>query len=212
MSTKISPFFRFKMIVALSACFAVGYGYTNHFPIFTPRQLSVTSVDRFFGFHPWTLWIYLSDYILIFLPAILVTNIHVMKRLLKAYLINFAIHFPIFFFFPTTLPWEFRMYPMGSQILDGAFQFLWILDGFTNCFPSQHVSLCFVVAMGFWNYRRKLAWGMLIWSVFISLSTLTTKQHYSWDVLGGVVVALVVYLTVYRQKKDPKIELVSPSK
>ena len=200
------------MIFALSACFAVGYGYTNHFPVFTPRELPVTAVDRFFGFHSWTIWIYMSDYVLIFLPAILVTNTHVMKRLLMAYLVNFAIHFPIFFFFPTTLPWEFRMYPIEGPILNAAFQFLWMADGLVNCFPSQHVSLCFVVAMGFWNYRRHWSWIMIIWSILISLSTLTTKQHYSWDVLGGLLVTLIVYWTVYRKKEDPKIQLVSPAK
>ncbi|MBI2646363.1 MAG: phosphatase PAP2 family protein [Deltaproteobacteria bacterium] len=210
--TAISTQFRLKMIVALSACFAVGYGYTNHFPVFTPWELPVTAVDRFFGFHPWTIWIYMSDYILIFLPAILVTHVHVMKRLLKAYLVNFAIHFPIFFFFPTILPWEFRRYPIEGPILNAVFQFLWIADGLVNCFPSQHVSLCFVVAIGFWNYRRCWSWIMIIWSILISLSTLTTKQHYSWDVLGGLLVTLVVYWMVYRKKEDPKIQLVSPSK
>ncbi len=207
--TTISLGFRLKMIFALVACFAVGYGYTNHFPIFTPRTLPWTPIDTFFGFHPWTLWIYISDYILIFLPAVLVTNIHVMKKLLKAYLVNFAIHFPIFFFFPTTLS---RPILEEDSFLTQAFRLLWQVDTPVNCFPSQHVSLCFVVALGFWNYRRRWALGMIIWSILISLSTLTTKQHYAWDVLGGLLVTFIVYWMVYRKKEDPKIQLVSLAK
>ena len=207
--TSISLHYRLKMIFLLSACFAVGYGYTNHFPVSTPRILPWTKVDDFFGFHPWTIWIYLSDYILIFLPAILVTNSRVMKRLLKGYLVNFVIHFPIFFFFPTTLV---RPPLVEDSFLTQVFHLLWSIDAAVNCFPSQHVSLCFVVAMGFWNYRRRWAWGMIVWSLLISLSTLTTKQHYVWDVLGGLLVACVVYWMVYRKKEDPKIQLVSPAK
>ena len=197
------------MIFLLSVCFIVGYGYTNRFPVFIPKTLPWTSVDHFFGFHPWTIWIYLSDYILIFLPAILVTNLHVMKRLLKAYLVNFAIHFPIFFFFPTTLS---RPALVENNFLTQVFHLLWTADTAVNCFPSQHVSLCFVVALGFWNYRRNWAWIMIVWSVLISLSTLTTKQHYAWDVVGGLLVTFVVYWIVYRKKEDPKIQLVSPAK
>ncbi|MBI3019190.1 MAG: phosphatase PAP2 family protein [Deltaproteobacteria bacterium] len=201
--------FRIKMIFALLACFAVGYGYTNHFPVFTPQTLPWTKIDDFFGFHPWTVWIYMSDYILIFLPAVLVTDIHVMKRLLKGYLVNFAIHFPIFFFFPTTM---LRPLLVENSFLTQVFRFLWTVDTAANCFPSQHVSLCFMVAMGFWNYRRSWSWVMIIWSMLISLSTLTTKQHYFWDILGGLLVAFIVYMTVYRKKEDPKIQLVAPAK
>ncbi|MBI4041607.1 MAG: phosphatase PAP2 family protein, partial [Deltaproteobacteria bacterium] len=133
----------------------------------------------------------------------------VLKKLVAAFYLNFLIHYPIFFFFPTVIE-------RPTTSLDGwagsAFSFLRWIDQPVNCFPSQHVSLCFVVALGFWNYRRWISIFFLFWAIAISLSTLTTKQHYFWDVLGGLVVFLICYGVVLRKESQPKLQLVSPSK
>ena len=201
---QVSIQFRLKVVALFVFFFTVGYGFTNRFPVFTPQLLPMTSVDHFFGFHPWTVWVYMSDYILIFLPVVLVTKISVMKHILKGFLYNFAIHFPIFFFFPTTM---IRPPLLEENFTNWAFNILRLMDTPVNCFPSQHVSLCFVVAMGFWNYQRKLAIFFYCWAILISLSTLTTKQHYFWDVLGGVLVAALIYIFVYRKGIKDKITL-----
>ncbi|OGP06374.1 MAG: hypothetical protein A2Z91_04445 [Deltaproteobacteria bacterium GWA2_38_16] len=209
MSAKISFGYRIKIILTFSFLFAFGYGFTNRFPVFTPKTLPICWVDTFLGFHPWTIWIYISDYLLIFLPAILISDISAMKRLIKGFLVDFAVHFPIFFFFPTTM---IRPTLPKDGFINWVFHLEWLLDTPVNCFPSQHVSLCFVVAMGFWNYQRKTSILFFIWSILISISTMTTKQHYFSDVIGGMLVALIVYLLVYQRKREPHITLVSPNK
>ncbi len=177
--------------------------------MFTPRELPLTWVDHFFGFHEWTVWIYMSDYVLIFFPILFITDIYVLKRIIKAFTIDFLIHFPIFFFWPTIIG---RHPIQGNGLTAMAFQFERWMDTAVNCFPSQHVSLCFIVAMGFWNYKRRLSIGLFIWSILISISTMTTKQHYFWDVLGGLLVFYIVYFFSFRQKQAPHITLVSPNK
>lgn len=209
MSHQISIRYRLKIVFLFCLLFAIGYGFTNRFPVFTPRLLPATFIDDWMGFHPWTAWIYISDYVLIFLPAILMTDMGSLKRLLKAFFVNFVIHFPLFFLFPTTMT---RPALDNDNLTNTVFNLVRMMDTPVNCFPSQHVSLCFVVAMGFWNYKRRLSEAMFIWATLISLSTLTTKQHYFWDVLGGLMVAWIVYMIVYRKKVQPHITLVSPNK
>lgn len=203
--TRISLFYRLKVIILLSLCFTIGYGFTNRFPVFSTTVLPFTPIDDWFGFRPWTVWFYISDYLLIFFPAILITNLLILKRFLKAFFINFAIHFPIFFFFPTIMV---RPPVVGESLTAAVFNLVRWIDTPVNCFPSQHVSLCFVVAVGFWNYKRSLSILFIIWSILISLSTMTTKQHYFWDVLGGLAVAFVVCMIAYRKEEKPKIILV----
>lgn len=186
--------------------FGIGYGFTNRFPVFTPKLLPLTNVDHFFGFQPWTIWIYVSDYLLVFLPIILISEVVFMKQLIKAYLVNLAIHFPVFFFFPTTM---LRPELNGGAMSEIIFRWVRFIDAPVNCFPSQHVSLCFIVALGFWNYQRKMSLIFILWAVFISISTMTTKQHYFIDVIGGIFVALIVYVSIF-YKKAPRITLVDP--
>lgn len=196
MNPAVSLKYRLKMIGVLVLCFAIGYELTNHFPVFTPRLLPLHTIDEFFGFHPWTIWIYTSDYILIFLPALLIRHISEMKCLIRGFFLNFAIHYPLFFFFPTTMirP-ELGENNLSNQIM----ALLRLIDTPVNCFPSQHVSLCFVIASFFWNSKRKASIIFFIWATLISISTLTTKQHYFWDVVGGIGVAWIIYFFLFRK-------------
>ena len=182
-------------------CFAVGYGFTNRFPVFAPKLLPLGSIDHFFGFHPWTVWIYMSDYFLIFMPLFLVHDKDFFKTMIKGFMWNFIIHFSIFFFFPTTM---IRPALIENNFTNFAFNILRTFDTPNNCFPSQHVSLCFVVASCFWHYNRKSAPIFLLWASAIAVSTMTTKQHYFLDVLGGLIVALMIDVFVFRRRNiDP---------
>ena len=208
MSQTVSIHYRFKVIGMFLLFFTVGYGFTNRFPVFTPVVLPSTTLDDILGFHPWTAWIYMSDYLLIFLPVILVTRIPVMKRIVKGFLLDFMIHFPIFFFFPTTVS---RVPLPEDGFTNQIFGFVRWIDQPINCFPSQHVSLCFVVAMSFWHYRKNISLLFFVWAILISISTMTTKQHVFADVVGGIGVALIVWFFVFRKKYPHDAVLVAPT-
>lgn len=204
-AAEVSLTFRLKMILFFGLLFLIFYGASNRYPIFEPRLLPLTSIDRFFGFHPWTIWIYISDYFLMFAPPFFVKKRSVVERLMKAVLLNFLLHFPIFFLFPTTMV---RPPLIGSDLTNTVFHSMRLADTPVNCFPSQHVSLCFVMAMTFLSYKKKIGVFFLVWAVLISLSTMTTKQHYIWDVMGGVTVALIIYGVVFRRTKRPQMVLI----
>ncbi|MBI2027155.1 MAG: phosphatase PAP2 family protein [Deltaproteobacteria bacterium] len=180
-------------------CFAIGYGATNRFPVFDPKLLPLNFIDQYFGFHPWTVWIYMSDYLLIFMPLFFVHDEAFFKTMTRAFVWNFVIHFTIFFFFPTTM---IRLALVEQNFTNTVFSLLRMIDSPVNCFPSQHVSLCFLVACCFWHYRRNLSIVFFLWATLIALSTLTTKQHYFWDVLGGLIVAALIDIFVFRKAKN----------
>ena len=94
-------------------------------------------------------------------------------------------------FFPTTYPRPVYL-PQSNSIIQLAMDMVAAGDMPTNCFPSMHVALTAICA---WNLRRKsrLLYGSFAaWAILIFLSTMTTKQHYFVDILGGIGVLVTV--------------------
>ena len=188
--TKVTIQYRLKLALFYLIVFVLGYGFPNRFPLFTPHPVPTTIFDAWAGFHPWTIWIYISDYLLIFIPLIFLENLTELKRFSKCVLTNFLIHFPFFIFIPTTVP---RVIVNGNSFSEKFMRMQHILDEPLNCFPSQHVSLSFLIAVLFWKINKKLSITFLVWATLISISTMTTKQHYFWDVMGGLFVTGLSY-------------------
>ena len=96
-----------------------------------------------------------------------------------------------FIFLPTT---NVRPEVTGDGFIPFLMRFIYWIDTPTNLFPSIH---CFVAWMGTHymfltkKVRRKPLVCILcvIGSLMVFASTLFTKQHVFWDVIGGVVVA-----------------------
>jgi membrane-associated phospholipid phosphatase len=62
-----------------------------------------------------------------------------------------------------------------------------------NAFPSLHVAISTVCALGYWSVKSKLFKSMAIWTILIIISTVLTKQHYFLDILGGLLLATVTF-------------------
>lgn len=74
---------------------------------------------------------------------------------------------------------------------------VWAVDRPNNTFPSLHVALPFVLALACLEDDRRLG-RWLVWVALVpSLATLTVKQHYVVDVIGGGALALVVHTIVF---------------
>lgn len=88
----------------------------------------------------------------------------------------------------TVLAWPlFLLFPLAPiPRLEGnlALQMADALNLSANYFPSLHVAYAVVCAV--WLRR----WWVWLWAGAIALSTLFTHQHYTIDVVGGVVLAL----------------------
>jgi membrane-associated phospholipid phosphatase len=184
-----------KHKLILLGVYAVGYGvfylYPNLHPLFEPRQLPLLAVDRWTPFLPWTFWVYTSEYMLILSVVVLLrakAHFDSFARMAFGVLVGCGL---FFLFYPTVYPRP--VYPeTGSQLFAAPMRFIQAVDPPGNCFPSMHVALTAISAWAIRQRSRGLAWVYGLWTVLICASTLTTKQHYAWDIGGGFAMMLIV--------------------
>jgi len=179
------------------------YLIPNHYPILTPLILPMTPVDRWVPFIPVSIWIYLSEYLLVFSAYFLVKHPETTRRYLKGTLALLMVSALVFVVFPTTYPRDLFPIPDG---VDSMTRFLLELqragDTPNNCFPSLHVATVIMAALTLKGHSRWFL-AYLLWAILISISTLTTKQHYSWDVFGGAGLAVFLDWFFVRPRGTP---------
>jgi membrane-associated phospholipid phosphatase len=167
--------------------FCVFYLGAAKIALHDPLPLAPSAIDRAIPFLPWTLAVYLSQFAFLFLSLWLQTDSRALTRVFAALAVATVLSCAIFVVRPTTIP--------RPPVRSVAFDALWLFDVPTNCFPSLHVALA-TIAAACWPGRRSLA---AAWAAAIALSTLTTRQHYAIDVVGGVGVAAAALIAVRRR-------------
>ncbi len=177
-----------KTKAKLFVLFAIGYVFfyifPNFHPLFPPVMLPQTLLDRAMPFMPWTFMIYLSDYLFIG-AAIAMLHGEEFYSFARQMFGALVLCGAFFMFVPTTYPRP-PYPPSGSALIQLAMDMVAAGDMPTNCFPSMHVALTAICA---WSLRSKsrLLYGIfMVWAWLIFLSTMTTKQHYCVDILGGI--------------------------
>jgi membrane-associated phospholipid phosphatase len=189
---------KYKLLLTslFALAYAVFYVLPNLRPPFPPLQLPLLWVDRVVPFLPWTVVIYLSDWLLALWVIILVKDVDSFNKLSRMAFMTLTICGIFFLFAPTTYPRP--IYPTDEflpiQLLLNLLEFA---DKPTNCFPSNHVAMASIFVWAVRGFDRRKYLGFLIWAVAIFISTLTTKQHYFLDILGGLVVAAAVVTLEY---------------
>jgi len=183
--------FKFRLLLLYIAAYLIFYSWPNFYPILPPKLLPLLSIDQAIPFLPWSFAVYLSDYLLALTVILMLTE---KARFIQYAQMTFGVLIVcgiVFFIYPTVYPRP--EYPTDPGPLVRFFMnVVCSLDQPTNCFPSHHVA---VTSVATWNIRYrgpKVTALFILWSCLIFFSTLTTKQHYFVDILGGVVVALVV--------------------
>lgn len=195
--TKASWRYKFTLLCLYMVAYGVFYLWPNFSPIFAPTQLPLLDIDRAMPFVPWTFLIYLSDYLLFTVAFVLLVEIEEWNAFVRVAFATLAVCGCFFLFYPTTYPRP--NYPaVTNPIVAFAMNLIATADTPNNCFPSMHVAMTSVVAWSFRKRSRPLFAFLLLWSVAIFYSTLTTKQHYFMDIIGGLsVVAVLAVLDGY---------------
>jgi membrane-associated phospholipid phosphatase len=169
------------------AAFCAIYTFTGRFHLRPPEPLALWLPDRLIPFIDWTIWVYASQYLLLYCCFLGVNSARAVSRLVYAISLASLLAFCVFLIYPTEFPRSVTTREGASTF---AFRFLYSIDSSANCFPSLHVALAWLSALGLRDERKKAGALAMVWAALISISTLTTKQHYFIDLVGGGVLAL----------------------
>ncbi len=166
----------------------------------------LTPADAGVPFEPSSLWLYLS-----FVPFCL-SSVYEGKsarsaiRMMACLMLSSLLCYRSFLRFPS--PYPRPPIDVADPRLARAWRALRSADGPANTFPSIHVGHVFLIA-------RVLAHRLpdddadarLLWALLVSLSTLTTKQHFVVDVVGGILVAEAVARHVFEPWDEGRLSL-----
>jgi hypothetical protein len=163
---------------------------------FGATVLSLGPLDRAIPFLPWTVWLYGTITWVCLGAWLTLPDRAAGARLLTTITIAAIGCSIVFVLFPTSFPRE--LYPLGS--LDSPtmreLARLRSADSPTNCLPSLHVALAWGIALT-WTSSisgRPLARAAAIaWALIISITTVTTKQHFVIDVPTGATVGVFAW-------------------
>ncbi|MEO5661007.1 MAG: phosphatase PAP2 family protein [Polaromonas sp.] len=188
------------------------YFYLLKSPAYPPTVMPFTLLDRLIGFHPQAMPLYISLWVYVSLPPVLLAT----RRGLFGYAMAMAgtclVGLTVFYFWPTAAPAadiDWTLYP--------GVDFLKSMDASGNAFPSLHVATA--LFSGLWlnhllrhfdgpQWIRLLNW---IWCLGILYSTLATRQHVVVDVAGGLVLGgLAAGLSLRHHMKTESVEKTLP--
>ena len=200
-----SPFVTLALAYAV---FSVLYLGAAALPRAVPVTLSPSALDTAIPCLPWTVWAYLSQFPFLGFVYWRASGTVAWARNLRAMLAATGASVTVFVLYPTQIP---RATIDADSATALAFALLYGTDPATNCLPSLHVSLALLGASGFWPERPRLAGACLAWAALITISTLTTKQHYVVDVLAGIVVAAAATWLARRLESISPIPLPTPA-
>ena len=178
------------------------YFLSGNFQIGEPRFLPLSEFEMGIPFIIESVWVYVMMYPFLTWSLFSYKDEDNFNHLLYSFLIVTSITMVIFQLFPVGYPREFYPLPHDNNPSVNLFYKIRWIDSPMNCFPSLHVSLCFLFSFGHWQENKKAFWGSVALTTLISLSTLTTKQHYIADVIFGFALAITSYLAI---KKFTKI-------
>lgn len=192
---------RFGMWVVSGFTILSGYGLAKLEPFRAAVELPLTSIDRAIPLIPETIWLYGSGTFMCLVAWLCVPDGRTARRFYFTLMMSAILCWLVFLSYPTTYPRHLWPLPAGSSLTLAEFADLRASDSPSNCFPSQHVALAWSLALCWidWTRRRWVKIFIVLWAIGVSVTTLTTKQHYLADIPSGFLAAVVSWWAVRSQ-------------
>lgn len=154
-----------------------------------------TAWDMAIPFLPWTVLIYAGAFVYWFIATILILRGSKENafRFLCSHCIGLLIALLFFLFLPTT---NTRPEVQNGGLWNFGMKLVYALDTPVNLFPSLHCELswlCYLALKKVPGFPRSGKVLACVFSLLVFVSTLTTKQHILIDVLGGWLIAEIVF-------------------
>lgn len=190
------------------------YFYLLKNPVYPTTVMPLTWLDRLIGFEPLAMPLYISLWVYVSLPPVLLAT----RSDLYLYAVAMAgtclAAMAVFYFWPTAVPpadIDWTLYP--------GVDFLKNIDASGNAWPSLHVATALFSGLWLHHLLRRFGgpqWVLLlngVWCVAILYSTLATRQHVAVDVGGGLVLGgLASFLSLcHRTRMEVTGKIAYPS-
>jgi len=133
-------------------------------------------------------------------------------------LLLFALSFSVFMLFPAEVTVRTQMealMPSMTPLLESIFSVMYDIDRVWNSWPSLHVSesLLIVLFVQRWleiraeEFPRRKLWMSAFWIAWIllSVSIITTKQHFIWDMITGGLLGWALWKLYILPRLDQRI-------
>lgn len=175
--------------------------------VFDPAQLFVfggRSLDSRVPYLPWTLLVYLAYNLFFLVPLVTYPKTEAgareLFRLYGALVLVVLAACVVFVVSPAEMTLRAE-HPGDATFFERMNQALRGVDPPFNTWPSLHVALPCLTLLAVARWVRK-RWLVLLWPfwVVVSLSTLTVKQHFVWDVVTGALLGLTGWYGIVRKR------------
>jgi len=174
------------------------YSLTNHIQIFPASTLQLSWLNQQIPFYAASVWIYFSYFAIFIFSLRLESDSEYLSRYFYGLITLNILSNLIFVLFPVEYVRDHATLVADEEMITRFFfELIFVLDPPRNCYPSLHVSMAFFTAFHWFARDRVRFLTFLLWAILISVSTLTTKQHYAVDVLSGLILAIGVYYLVF---------------
>jgi len=181
---------RGRAILAGYLIFCTFYLSASSATLASAQLLEPSWIDRMIPFLPASIWVYLSQFGLLFYALWATPDNLLRTRTYYAALLATVLACAIFLL----IPFKVARQPLQGEGLTAlAWQGLYLSDTPANCFPSLHVALATLAASALWRQGRQWRWLAPLWAGAIALSTLTTKQHYVIDLVAGLALSPLAF-------------------
>jgi len=167
-----------------------------------PGTLPLTALDLAVPFWPASVWLYAAMYGLLGWAFFGTACPRRASRLLYALAFCQVLAAGIYTLIPLRFPREAFALPPGTWGLNRqAIAFWHAIDAPVNCLPSLHVTTALLCLWAFnaAPLRRHRAAALLLATLTIG-STLTFKQHYAVDLLGGAILAALGWALFFSRR------------
>ena len=158
--------------------------------------LPLTALDHAIPFLPWTVWLYGTITWVCLGVWLTLPDRAAGARLLATITVAAVTCSAVFVLFPTTFPRA--LYPVESLASASLRELarLRATDSPSNCLPSLHVALAWAIALTWASSfpgRSVVRAAGVVWALIITVTTITTKQHFVIDVPTGAAVGVFAW-------------------
>ncbi len=198
--TMLAPVMSRKLgfFLGLGLLVTVPYFAIEHHPLFTPAMMTLTWVDRVTPFFAPAIWCYVSLYLLLPLPLVLVRDSVNLRQMVFGFAWITLVSHVVFALWPTAIP----TLVSTSQVTDPILRMILAADTNGNAIPSLHASLAIYCALCCtrleknWRFRTTL-W---VWVLLILASTLLAKRHAFLDICAGAALGGSAFVALLRKQ------------